>query len=96
MNEGQMATQGDRFHIRRSHLFTWLIVAVALFFAGVALGDSDSVGAAEADGVFGADATEDLVRIRAGQVMRQQLPYAVNVAAVADRRAVDEARSRGL
>lgn len=54
-NRALTTTQGDRFHIRRSHLFTWLGVAVALFFAGVALGDSDSVGAAEADGVlFGA------------------------------------------
>ncbi len=50
-NRALTTTQGDRFHIRRSHLFAWLGIAVALFFAGVALGDSDSVGAAEADGV---------------------------------------------
>lgn len=46
---------GDRFRIQRSHVVTWLALAVALFFAGVALGESDSAGAAEADGVlFGA------------------------------------------
>ncbi len=50
-----MVTDGGRFRLRRRHLLTWLMVAVALFFAGVALGESDSVGAAEADGVlFGA------------------------------------------
>lgn len=48
-------TQGGRFRIRRIHLLSWLGIAIALFFAGVALGESDSVGAAEADGVlFGA------------------------------------------
>ncbi len=53
----------DRFRIQRSHLVTWLALAVALFFAGVALGESDSVGAVEADGVlFGAYAQP-----RAGQ-----------------------------
>lgn len=53
--DNRQTTEDDRFRIRRSHLFTWLGVAIVLFFAGVALGESDSVGAAEADGVlFGA------------------------------------------
>ena len=53
--DSRRAVEGDRFRVRRSHLLTWVGLAIALFFAGVALGDSDSVRAADADGVlFGA------------------------------------------
>ncbi len=48
-------TEGGRMRIRPLHVISWLTVAAALFFFGVALGSSDGVDAAPADGVlFGA------------------------------------------
>lgn len=54
-NRDEMTTPGGRMRLRLAHVLAWLGVAVGMFLAGAALGASDSVDAAEADGVlFGA------------------------------------------
>ncbi len=102
--DSRRATEGDRFRIRRSHLFTWLGVAIALFFAGVALGESDSVGAVEADGVlfgmyaqpWGGQSEIGAVQATAGRVTQPPKQGEGPAAAAVDRQGADGARSRAL
>jgi hypothetical protein len=57
----------ERSTVRVLHVITWLTIAVALFLASVAVGGSDSVGAAEASkrsGVQAGSSTNEYLNTR--------------------------------